>query len=341
VTPQKFKKGENDLLTMFPSVAAEADGWDPSEFFARSGKKKLWRCQFNHQWEAIIANRTCHGQKCPYCTGLRAISGVNDLMTKFPRIAAEADGWDPSVVKYGAIKVRQWKCPNGHVYAMSPNSRTQGRSCPLCATSGFKTDRAAWIYFIKRGDERKIGITNVPRGRLGTHRRNGWTLIHKNGALDGYIAWLIESQIKRWLRDQGMILPGTQENWMASCFDARNIYEIAAAAGVDRSLWDQLSWGSSYELPITLFGETPVANRPPITAAIDLTPAILAAMKKAGPNERGNYSLDVAVWVNDRRSSDRAPSHTGTVKIKGDKESPKAYASVWLNEAEGVSGDLF
>jgi hypothetical protein len=84
-----------------------------------------------------------------------------------------------------------------------------------------------------------------------------------------------------------------------------------------------------------------MAGKPPITAAIDLTPEILAAMKKAGPNERGNYSLDVAVWNNDRRSSDRAPTHTGSVKIKGDKASPKAYASVWLNEGVGSGDDLF
>ena len=83
-----------------------------------------------------------------------------------------------------------------------------------------------------------------------------------------------------------------------------------------------------------------MANRPPITAALDLTPDLLAEMKKAGANERGNYSLDVAVWVNDRRTSDRAPTHTGSVKVKGQKDGKKGYASVWVNEAAG-SDDLF
>lgn len=85
-----------------------------------------------------------------------------------------------------------------------------------------------------------------------------------------------------------------------------------------------------------------MANRPPITAAIDLTADTLKALKAAGPNERGNYSLDMAVWMNDRRTSDRAPTHTGTVKVKGQKDSAKSYASVWLNDAEGGgSDDLF
>jgi hypothetical protein len=86
-------------------------------------------------------------------------------------------------------------------------------------------------------------------------------------------------------------------------------------------------------------GETPVANRPPITAAIDLIPDLLVEMKKAGANERGNYSLDVAVWINERRSSDKAPTHTGSVKVKGQKDGKKGFASVWMNDVE--TNDVF
>ena len=86
-----------------------------------------------------------------------------------------------------------------------------------------------------------------------------------------------------------------------------------------------------------------MANRPPITAAIDLTPDVLNALKQAGPNERGNYSLDMAVWENTKKTSDRAPGYTGSVKIKGQKDGAKGYASVWVDESIGGSGgdDLF
>jgi hypothetical protein len=86
-----------------------------------------------------------------------------------------------------------------------------------------------------------------------------------------------------------------------------------------------------------------VANRPTITAAIDLTPDLLNALKKAGANDRGNYSLDMAVWPNEKMTSDRSPRFTGSVKIKGDKEGPKGYASVWQNDESGSnsSTDLF
>jgi hypothetical protein len=73
-----------------------------------------------------------------------------------------------------------------------------------------------------------------------------------------------------------------------------------------------------------------------------LTPDVLNKLKAAGPNERGNYSLDVAVWENTKRSSDKAPGYTGSVKLKGDKDGPKGYASVWVNESiGGGSDDLF
>lgn len=90
-----------------------------------------------------------------------------------------------------------------------------------------------------------------------------------------------------------------------------------------------------------------MAGRPTITAAIDLTPEVLNALKQAGPNDRGNYSLDMAVWPNEKRTSDRAPAFTGSVKLKGSKgDGPKGYASVWQNEessssSSSSSSDLF
>lgn len=82
-----------------------------------------------------------------------------------------------------------------------------------------------------------------------------------------------------------------------------------------------------------------MASRPPITASIDLTPDVLNALKKAGPNERGNYSLDMAVWPNEKRTSDRSPGFTGPVKVKGSIDGPKGYASVWQNDVE--TNDVF
>jgi hypothetical protein len=88
-----------------------------------------------------------------------------------------------------------------------------------------------------------------------------------------------------------------------------------------------------------------MANRPPITAAIDLTSDVLNALKAAGPNERGNYSLDMAVWENTKKTSDRAPGFTGTVKVKGQKDGPKgvrlAFGSMKASAAATTCSDAF
>jgi len=83
-----------------------------------------------------------------------------------------------------------------------------------------------------------------------------------------------------------------------------------------------------------------MAGKPPITAALDLPVDVLKALKEAGPNDRGNYSLDMAVWPNERRTSDRAPGFTGSVKVKGQKDGARGYASLWDNRDAG-SDDLF
>ena len=84
-----------------------------------------------------------------------------------------------------------------------------------------------------------------------------------------------------------------------------------------------------------------MADRPTFSAVLDLTSDLLNALRKAGPNERGNYSLEMAVWPNKKITCDRSPSLTGSVKVKGDKDGPKGYASVWQNESSESSTDLF
>ena len=63
----KPKKGINDLATLFPEVAAEADGWDPSKVTAGSAKSVQWKCKEGHTWNTTPNARTCKQKRgCPY-----------------------------------------------------------------------------------------------------------------------------------------------------------------------------------------------------------------------------------------------------------------------------------
>jgi len=62
------------------------------------------------------------------------LKGFNDLATTHPRLAAQADGWDPKSVFSGSGTVRNWKCELGHAWRTTPNSRTNHGElgCPYC-----------------------------------------------------------------------------------------------------------------------------------------------------------------------------------------------------------------
>ena len=96
----KLKKGNNDLAILFPDLATEADGWDPSEFLSQSNKKQKWKCSLGHRWEASIDSRKRTG--CPYCSGNKPLKGFNTFLDHYPEIAKEADGWDPSTCLAGS-----------------------------------------------------------------------------------------------------------------------------------------------------------------------------------------------------------------------------------------------
>ena len=103
----KLVIGINDLATLHPEVAAEADSWDPCDYMPNSNKRMSWICSEGHRWETQIYNRTANKSLCPYCSGKKAIKGVNGLQTLFPELAKEADGWDPSTVTFGSKVKKQ------------------------------------------------------------------------------------------------------------------------------------------------------------------------------------------------------------------------------------------
>ena len=93
---KKAWPGFNDLASQRPDLAAE---WNdkkngtltPQMVTVGSNKKIWWKCSLGHEWEAAISARTGKSNGCPYCAGLYAWPGFNDLATKRPDVAAD---WD-------------------------------------------------------------------------------------------------------------------------------------------------------------------------------------------------------------------------------------------------------
>lgn len=224
----RVKPGINDLLSCFPLIAAEADGWDPTTVTKASNRNLPWICQHGHRWVTCPGHRTCENTGCPTCAGNILSPGVNDLLTRFPDIAKDADGWDPATVSCKASVKRDWKCPAcDHRWSAYVNNRThQGNGCPKCAASGYKVTKPGFLYLLYKSSEQKIGITNDPGSRLKKHQQRGWTVLQVIGPISGQEALDRENAIKRWLKKQGKVIDGTQENWRTDFLEVQTISEL-------------------------------------------------------------------------------------------------------------------
>ena len=58
----------------------------------------------------------------------------SSLAAKFPDLAEEADGWDPTTVAASSNRRLAWRCARGHRYEAIVSNRSRlGRGCPYCS----------------------------------------------------------------------------------------------------------------------------------------------------------------------------------------------------------------
>ena len=141
---RRVERGFNDLLFLEPDIAkewcSELNGFSPDEITVGSKRSVWWRCELGHAWKAAPCSRTGKSKtQCPYCAGLKAFEGFNDLTTVNPRLASE---WDenlngdlkPTQVTKGSHKKVWWKCSQGHVWEafVYARARENGTGCPVC-----------------------------------------------------------------------------------------------------------------------------------------------------------------------------------------------------------------
>ena len=144
----KVLEGSNDLKSTDPELAEE---WHsvrngdlkPTEVTRGSGKKVWWRCSKypDHEWDAVVDNRSRYGQGCAICSGLQVLEGFNDLKSTDPELAKE---WHPlrngdlkpTEVTRGSSKKVWWQCNkySDHEWETRVGSRTNGSvGCPICS----------------------------------------------------------------------------------------------------------------------------------------------------------------------------------------------------------------
>ncbi len=143
-------KGFNDLKTVCPELASE---WNyeknivaPTEVVFRSERKVWWKCKnCGNEWQAVISSRY-YGRGCPECaknvraqTLSKTYAKLNNLSTNYPEIAKQwhpikNGGMLPNMVSSRSNKKVWWLCPVcGNEWQATPNTRTSGCGCAVCA----------------------------------------------------------------------------------------------------------------------------------------------------------------------------------------------------------------
>lgn len=235
---QKVLKGFNDLATEYPELLPSVDGWDPTTVIAGSNRNFSWICGIGHRYKSTIPGRI-KAKGCPFCLNKRVLPGFNDLLTKFPEIAREANGWNPSNVLPGSEVRKSWKCKEGHSWITPVYHRTSKKAtgCPTCAKTGFDPNQDGYIYFLRheQWEMLQIGITNVPDDRLGRHKRLGWIVLELRGPMDGLATQDLETSLLRMLKIKGAKLShrevagkfdGYSEAWMEQSYPVKSLKEL-------------------------------------------------------------------------------------------------------------------
>lgn len=153
-----FCKGQrvsvtNSLAALFPHLAAEWHSTKngsatPDTVVAGSEKKVWWKCPKgpDHEWEALLSNRTRLGRGCPFCAGVRA-SVTNSLAALYPDVACELHptkngNMSAREVVAGSERKLWWQCPSDpqHHWQATPAHRTKEKQgCPLCSNRKLST----------------------------------------------------------------------------------------------------------------------------------------------------------------------------------------------------------
>ena len=130
----------NSLAEVHPELVSE---WSeknlpltPDDITFGSNKKVWWKGACGHEWKTSVKARS-NGEKCPICSGVRVIAGINDLATLEPLLVkqwSKKNKIKPTEVSIGSHKKVIWRCEKGHEWEAAVKSRTINKTdCPYCS----------------------------------------------------------------------------------------------------------------------------------------------------------------------------------------------------------------
>ncbi|WP_181435517.1 zinc-ribbon domain-containing protein [Curtobacterium sp. MCPF17_051] len=143
---RRLRAGTNTFADLYPHLASQWDpllngGVLPTDVGRSSRLSVWWRCDAGHAFRRTVAERILK-PNCGYCTCKWVLPGVNDVLTRYPVIAAdwEVERNRPAIACLPGTARRYWLCVNGHRQHETVPNRVKTDGCPRCP----KEERAAY-----------------------------------------------------------------------------------------------------------------------------------------------------------------------------------------------------
>lgn len=102
-------------------------------------KESLWKCKFNHYWEAKLSERIKYNRGCPYCEKKLPCYN-NNITTTHPLMLqywSERNLNKPDQYTFGSHEKIIWKCSKGldHYWRATINTKSglNSSGCPFCS----------------------------------------------------------------------------------------------------------------------------------------------------------------------------------------------------------------
>lgn len=151
---------------------------------------------------------------CVRCSGRDTWSAEQKFKDYLAALGAEP-AWDAWT---GLSRKHLVRCSEGHLTETYPSAKNSGQGiCRICAGCVWDV-----FYVVSRPEAVKFGVTSGdPRGRLGAHRRDGFTEVHRvfKGLPDGHAKWA-EDQLKAAMSNVGYNpLGGSREYFPIEALD--------------------------------------------------------------------------------------------------------------------------
>lgn len=134
---RKDQHPENLFVDEHPQYASWCVDDNANMLSTGSSKSVNWQCPQGHTFSSSVRNFIKRTHKCTVCSGITCVTGVNDIATLHPAIAAKITSPDPSTITLSYSGKVQFACTDcGYAWTSTLSSTTVRRHhtvhCPAC-----------------------------------------------------------------------------------------------------------------------------------------------------------------------------------------------------------------